>query len=260
MQKRLLAMLLAVLMLASLLPVTAAAVDEGVYKKISSMEELTTGKYVMILGTGYAPGHLDGTWVTAVQPSVTGEAVTDPTDGVWTLTVSGSSVQLTDANGVTIAPSGGNNNGIKSGTYSWAVRLEDGKFSFYGTGEDTVTFASNKGADNKFRAYKNTTINAGYPHDFTLYKLEEGSTEPEPVTVPIATALAGANGTEFTVKGVVTLLDGRNVYIQDSTGGICLYLSETPSGIALGDTVIGSGEKTEYNLSLIHISEPTRRS
>lgn len=247
MRKRILAMLLAVLMLASLLPVTAAAGDEGVYKKISSMDELTTGKYVMVLDTGYAPGILDGTWVTAVQPSVTDESVTDPTDGVWTLTVSGNSVQLTDANGVTIAPSGGENNGIKSGNYSWEVRLEDGKFSFYGTGEDTVTFASNKSSDNKFRAYKNSTINAGYPHDFTLYKLEEGSTEPEPETVPISTALAGTNGTSFTVKGVVTLLDGKNVYIQDSTGGICLYFSSTPSGIDLGDTVIGSGEKTEYN-------------
>lgn len=247
MRKRLLAMLLAVLMLASLLPVTAAAGEEGVYKKISSMDELTTGKYVMVVDTGYAPGILDGTWVTAVLPSVTGGAVTDPTTGVWTLTVSGSSVKLTDANGVTIAPSGGEKNGIKSGNYSWEVRLEDGKFSFYGTGEDTVTLASNKSSDNKFRAYKNSTINAGYPHDFTLYKLEGGSTEPEPETVSIATALDGAKDTEFTVKGVVTLLDGRNVYIQDSTGGICLYFSSDPSGIALGDTVIGSGVKTEYN-------------
>lgn len=247
MRKRLLAIFLVALMLVSMLPVTAAAADEGVYKKISSMDELTTGKYVMILDTGYAPGSLDGTWVTAVQPSVTDGSVTDPTAGVWTLTVSGSSVKLTDANGVTIAPKGGNNNGIVSGDYDWEVRFEGGKFSFYGTGTDTVTFASNKSSENKFRAYKNTTINAGYPYEFTLYKLEGGSTEPEPETVSIAMALAGNNGEEFTVKGVVTLLDGKNVYIQDSTGGICLYFNEAPSGISLGDTVIGSGEKDTYN-------------
>lgn len=247
MRKRLLAIFLVALMLVSMLPATAAAADEGVYKKISSMDELTTGKYVMILDTGYAPGSLAGTWVTAVQPSVTDGSVTDPTTGVWTLTVSGSSVKLTDANGVSIAPKGGNENGIKSGDYNWEVRIEGGKFSFYGTGTDTVTFASNKGSENKFRAYKNTTINAGYPYEFTLYKLEGGSTEPEPGTVPIATALAGENGTKFTVKGVVTLLDGKNVYIQDSTGGICLYFNEAPSGISLGDTVIGSGEKDTYN-------------
>lgn len=247
MRKRLLAIFLVALMLVSMLPATAAAADEGVYKKISSMDELTTGKYVMILDTGYAPGSLDGTWVTAVQPSVTDGSVTDPTTGVWTLTVSGSSVKLTDANGVSIAPKGGNENGIKSGEYEWEVSFANGKFSFYGTGTDTVTFASNKSFENKFRAYKNTTINAGYPYEFTLYKLEGGSTEPEPGTVPIATALAGENGTKFTVKGVVTLFDGKNVYIQDSTGAICLYFNSTPSGISLGDTVIGTGNKDTYN-------------
>lgn len=247
MRKRLLAIFLVALMLVSMLPATAAAADEGVYKKISSMDELTTGKYVMILDTGYAPGSLDGTWVTAVQPSVTDGSVTDPTTGVWTLTVSGSSVKLTDANGVSIAPKGGDSNGIKSGDYNWEVRIEGGKFSFYGTGTDTVTFASNKGSENKFRAYKNTTINAGYPYEFTLYKLEGGSTEPEPGTVSIAEALAGEKDAEFTVKGVVTLLDGKNVYIQDSTGGICLYFNSTPSGISLGDTVIGTGKKAEFN-------------
>ncbi len=247
MRKRFLAIFLVALMLVSMLPVTAAAADEGVYNKINSMDELTTGKYVLILDNGYAPGSLDGSWVTAVQPSVTDGSVTDPTAGVWTLTVSGSGVKLTDANGVTIAPKGGNNNGIVSGDYDWEVRFEGGKFSFYGTGTDTVTFASNKSSENKFRAYKNTTINAGYPYEFTLYKLEGGSTEPEPGTVSIAEALAGANGTEFTVKGVVTLLDGKNVYIQDSTGGICLFFDSTPSGISLGDTVIGTGKKAEFN-------------
>lgn len=250
MRKRLLAIFLVALMLVSMLPVTAAAADEGVYKKISSMDELTTGKYVMILDTGYAPGSLDGKWVTAVQPSVTDGSVTDPTTGVWTLTVSGSSVKLTDANGVSIAPNGGDSNGIKSGDYNWEVRIEGGKFSFYGTGTDTVTFASNKGSENKFRAYRNSTVAGnpnGYPYEFTLYKLEGGSTEPEPGTVSIAEALDGENGTKFTVKGVVTLLDGKNVYIQDSTGGICLYFDEAPSGISLGDTVIGTGNKDTYN-------------
>lgn len=246
MRKRLLAIFLVALMLVSMLPATAAAADEGVYKKISSMDELTTGKYVMILDTGYAPGSLAGTWVTAVQPSVTDGSVTDPTTGVWTLTVSGSSVKLTDANGVSIAPKGGNENGIKSGEYEWEVSFANGKFSFYGTGTDTVTFASNKSFENKFRAYKNTTINAGYPYEFTLYKLEGGSTEPEPGTVSIAEALAGEKDAEFTVKGVVTLFDGKNVYIQDSTGGICLYFKSTPSGISLGDTVIGTGKKAEF--------------
>ena len=69
---------------------------------------------------------------------------------------------------------------------------------------------------------------------------------PEPETVPISTALAGANGATFTVKGVVTLVDGKNIYIQDETGGIDLYFSVAPSDIALGDTLIGTGTRAVY--------------
>nr|MBQ6242204.1 hypothetical protein [Lachnospiraceae bacterium] len=69
---------------------------------------------------------------------------------------------------------------------------------------------------------------------------------PEPETVPISTALAGANGATFTVKGVVTLVDGKNIYIQDETGGIDLYFSAAPSDIALGDTLIGTGTSAVY--------------
>ena len=71
--------------------------------------------------------------------------------------------------------------------------------------------------------------------------------EPEPETVAIATALAGATGAEFTVKGVVTLVDGQNYYLQDATGGICLRLSKSTTDIALGDTIIGTGKRADYN-------------
>ena len=71
--------------------------------------------------------------------------------------------------------------------------------------------------------------------------------DPEPTFVPISTALAGAANTEFTVKGVVTFTDGRNVFLQDDTGGICLYLASKADAIALGDTVIGTGKRGVYN-------------
>ena len=71
-------------------------------------------------------------------------------------------------------------------------------------------------------------------------------TEPEVPTVPIADALAGAEGTEFTVKGVVTLVDGKNLYLQDETGGICLRLGGNPTA-KLGDTVIGTGKLGTFN-------------
>ncbi len=62
----------------------------------------------------------------------------------------------------------------------------------------------------------------------------------------IAEALAGAENAEFTVKGVVTLVDGRNIYVQDATGGICLYPDTAPVNIELGNTVIGTGVRKTF--------------
>lgn len=75
---------------------------------------------------------------------------------------------------------------------------------------------------------------------------ETDPSQPEVNTVPIADALSGAAGTEFTVKGVVTLVDGRNLYLQDKTGGICLRLKSNPTA-KLGDTVIGTGTRADFN-------------
>ncbi len=245
-------------MLLSLLPGAAFAAGEtGTFTKITAQEELTDGKYVMVVETGYAAGALDGTWLSTLQVTDEGDSLTDPDASlVWDVAVTADGVTLTDANGVQIAPKGGNNNGIQDGTYTWAFTFADGAFRFLGTGEDTVTLASNKNTENKFRAYKNTTINAGYPCDFTLYQYVEGTgstepepePEPEPETISIAQALAAEDGAEgLTVKGVVTLIDGKNLYLQDETGGICAYLSSSPTGVALGDTVIATGNRATYS-------------
>ncbi len=69
---------------------------------------------------------------------------------------------------------------------------------------------------------------------------------PAPTYSTIAEALAGAANTQFTVKGVVTLVDGKNIYIQDETGGIDLYFDTAPTGISLGDTLIGTGKRATY--------------
>ena len=69
----------------------------------------------------------------------------------------------------------------------------------------------------------------------------------EPATVPISTALAGEKDASFTVKGVVTLVDGQNYYLQDETGGICLRLASKTTEIALGDTIIGTGKRDTFN-------------
>ena len=144
--------------------------------KISSMEELVSGKYVLVASNGYAPTTLDSGWILAEAVTPADGKIVNPADNlVWMLTVDGSGVTLTDSNGVSIAPKGGNNNGIVSGSYSWAVTCTDGVFQFAGQGSDIVLLASNTGSDNKFRAYKTETVSKnpnGYPSEFTLYKLE----------------------------------------------------------------------------------------
>ena len=70
--------------------------------------------------------------------------------------------------------------------------------------------------------------------------------KPAAKAVPIADALAGAKDAEFTVKGVVTMVDGQNIYTQDATGGICVRLQKYSSDIALGDTIVATGKRSEY--------------
>jgi len=78
---------------------------------------------------------------------------------------------------------------------------------------------------------------------------EGGNTgsEDEVKVSTVAEALAGAEGTSFTVKGAVSYIYKQNVYVQDETGAICVYMASTPSGIALGDTVIATGVRDKYN-------------
>lgn len=103
---RIMSVLLSLMMLLSLLP-TAVLADESAtktYTKVTSADELVTGEYVMVANNGYAPGVLDGTWVTAVAVTAANDQVIDPTGGVWTLTVGKNGTILSDANGKAIAP------------------------------------------------------------------------------------------------------------------------------------------------------------
>ena len=191
---RLLALALVLIMVVSMLPMTALAGGEtATYTKVTKADELTSGKYVLMVSTGYAMGKLDGTWVTAEQPTVTGDGISVP-DGaayVWDLTFKDGSVTLTDVNSTSIAPKGGNTNGIKSGSYGWGYAFSNGTVKFTGNDSDTVTLASNKSSGNKFRAYKNTTINAGYPCDFTLYKLDTAPARESGVVADLSTLKSG---------------------------------------------------------------------
>ena len=198
--------------------------------KLTSADQLTDGSYVMIVSTGYAPLELSGKWLTVVQPTVAEDKVTKTEGAVWTLKVSGQSVTLTDKNGMAIAPSGGNRNGIQSGNYSWAwsFSAENQTFKFMGAGDDTVTLASNTSTDstyggfNKFKAYKNNTVaSQQYPCEFTLYRVDPASADQPSGDLPkpgdkfviynqnAQAVLAAENDSKSIEKAAATVADGK---------------------------------------------------
>ena len=193
--RRLLSVLLALVMLLSLLPAAVFAADPApqTFKKVTSAEELVTGQYVLVDEKGFSPKELSGKWVTTAAVTVNGATAT-ASEGIWTITVSADGVVLTDANSVSIAPSGGNNNGIKSGSYKWSVAFANGAFTFSGQGSDTVKLAGNAGSSNQYKAYKNSTVSAkpnGYPSNFTLYKLDAASARQSGIVTDLTTLQDG---------------------------------------------------------------------
>ena len=193
--RRLLSVLLALVMLLSLLPTAVFAADPApqTFKKVTSAEELVTGQYVLVDEKGFSPKELSGKWVTTAAVTVNGATAT-ASEGIWTITVSADGVVLTDANSVSIAPSGGNNNGIKSGSYKWSVAFANGAFTFSGQGSDTVKLAGNAGSSNQYKAYKNSTVSGnpnGYPSNFTLYKLDAASARQSGIVTDLTTLRDG---------------------------------------------------------------------
>ena len=75
------------------------------------------------------------------------------------------------------------------------------------------------------------------------------SEAPAPTLITIAEARALALNEYALVQGVVTFIDGRNVYIQDETAGIDLFLNSNtvPSTLAIGDMVQAYGKRAAYN-------------
>ena len=76
-----------------------------------------------------------------------------------------------------------------------------------------------------------------------------------PSIITIAEARALANDEYALVQGVVTFIDGRNVYIQDETAGIDLFLNSNtvPTVLAIGDNVQAYGKHAVYN-GLVELS------
>lgn len=215
---RLTALCMAALMAVSMLPAQMVSAAESSFGKIAAEQDFTTGRYVMVTDTGYAPQKFDNNWLPAAELGTDpGDTVSAPADEtVWEVAVTADTATIKDSDGKFIAPSGGNNNGItiSDTEYQWKWECTDGKFTFSGQGDDTVILASNRSSQNKFRAYKTTTVSGnpnGYPSEFTLYKEESGGTSEGTVAAPQAAPQAGdvASGTEITLT---TSTSGAQIY------------------------------------------------
>ena len=265
---KLLSLLLTVCMVFSLLPASIWAEDTATATWTKTTIDKITSEDTVAITMTSADGNT--TWVLPTagkgknnQPlavSVTPEGDTLTTAGAasdygWTLTRSDAGFTISSGDSYLYVTA--TNNGVRIGSTKAVWGLIDGYLTapasdatrYLGVynGQDWRCYTLNKQgniADN----IKGQTLN--------FWKLSGGSETPvdpqpddptpeEPTISTIAEALAASSG-EFTVKGVVTLVDGKNIYIQDETGGICLYFSAAPSGIALGDTVIGTGTRAAY--------------
>ena len=74
-------------------------------------------------------------------------------------------------------------------------------------------------------------------------------------TITIAEARALEIDEYGCVEGTVTFIDNRNVYVQDATAGIVLFLNNNtvPSTLAIGDNVRAYGKRAVYN-GLVELS------
>ena len=80
-------------------------------------------------------------------------------------------------------------------------------------------------------------------------------TEPTPETtavpeygipIPISEARALPDNTaDVCIEGLVNFVDGRNVYIQDETAGMCVFFTAAPS-VSLGDKIRAMGTRDTY--------------
>ena len=61
----------------------------------------------------------------------------------------------------------------------------------------------------------------------------------------LAEVKAMADNTNTKASGVVTFINGKNVYVQDATGGLLLYMKANPT-FNVGDKVVVSGTKVLY--------------
>ena len=223
------------------------------YKKISSIEELTDGKYVIAYENMAMENKANGSRIAATAINVTDNAIISPDASIiWEIT--------TTANGMSINNNGTYVVGVNSNNASLSSNFEEKTCEWNFSVEKDNFRATNVQYSNRFLQYNSSSKwfacyqSNSNQKDLTLYKLEEtGKSNPEltfsGITGDITKMLAdGSYSSKATTKSDATIVYSRSnqeVATIDQQGTVTL--------LAGGTTVIKAevAETATFNASFI---------
>lgn len=223
------------------------------YKKISSIEELTDGKYVIAYENMAMENKANGSRIAATAINVTDNAIISPDASIiWEIT--------TTANGMSINNNGTYVVGVNSNNASLSSKFEEKTCEWNFSVEKDNFRATNVQYSNRFLQYNSSSKwfacyqSNSNQKDLTLYKLEEtGKSNPEltfsGITGDITKMLAdGSYSSKATTKSDATIVyssSNQEVATIDQQGTVTLF--------AGGTTVIKAevAETATFNASFI---------
>lgn len=223
------------------------------YKKISSIEELTDGKYVIAYENMAMENKANGSRIAATVINVTDNAIISPDASIiWEIT--------TTANGMSINNNGTYVVGVNSNNASLSSNFEEKTCEWNFSVEKDNFRATNVQYSNRFLQYNSSSKwfacyqSNSNQKDLTLYKLEEtGKSNPEltfsGITGDITKMLAdGSYSSKATTKSDATIVyssSNQEVATIDQQGTVTL--------LAGGTTVIKAevAETATFNASFI---------
>lgn len=223
------------------------------YKKISSIDELTDGKYVIAYENMAMENKANGSRIAATEINVTDNAIISPDASIiWEIT--------TTANGMSINNNGTYVVGVNSNNASLSSNFEEKTCEWNFSVEKDNFRATNVQYSNRFLQYNSSSKwfacyqSNSNQKDLTLYKLEEtGKSNPEltfsGITGDITKMLAdGSYSSKATTKSDATIVyssSNQEVATIDQQGTVTL--------LAGGTTVIKAevAETATFNASFI---------
>lgn len=233
------------------------------YKKISSIDELTDGKYVIAYENMAMENKANGSRIAATAINVTDNAIISPDASIiWEIT--------TTANGMSINNNGTYVVGVNSNNASLSSNFEEKTCEWNFSVEKDNFRATNVQYNNRFLQYNSSSKwfacyqSNSNQKDLTLYKLEEtGKSNPEltfsGITGDITKMLAdGSYSSKATTKSDATIVyssSNQEVATIDQQGLVTLLAGGTTVIKAeVKETSTYKSEVIQYTLT---VKEPT---